>query len=257
MVSTTDKTRLLSQITVILVETLQGGNLGATARAMKNMGLSRLRLVRPKERINRECQKMARDALHLVEEASIFDSLEDATVDQHLTLGTTSLRGRTARREHLTPRQAVPIILETAAEHRVALVFGPERSGLDQNQLALCQRLISIPSSPQYPTLNLAQAVLIVAYELYNGILPEGPSSITLATQSDREEMYRQMQDLLIEIGFLQVSNPNHIMRSIRRFLGTADLTPRDVQILRGIFRQMEWFADQGRSLPAEKVRKR
>ena len=155
-----------------------------------------------------------------------------------------------------TPREIAPLIQEQAGFQRVALVFGPERRGLSDSQLARCQYLVSVPSNPDYSVLNLAQAVMVLAYEIFISTQGAGGEALELASDQEREQMFRRVEEVLVQIGFLSSQNPEHIMRSIRRFLGRADLTPRDVKILRGIMSQMQWYAQEGHKLPGEKIQK-
>jgi tRNA/rRNA methyltransferase len=238
----------LNHISVVLVEPREGGNIGSTARAMKNMGLQHLKLVNPLESINEQCRRMAGKAIELVCAAPIYSSVDEALTEENVVIGTTSSREREAKQRIHTPREIAALIRKYGESQRVALVFGPERSGLTDTQLARCQYLVSIPSSLDYPVLNLSQAVLVLAYE----ILTAGPISsdgnLQVASDEEREQMFSHMQQVLLDIGFLNPDNPSHIMRSIRRFLGRADLTPRDVQILRGIMTQMKWYVSQSPS---------
>jgi tRNA/rRNA methyltransferase len=244
-------------VSVVLVATQQPGNIGSAARAMYNMGLRRLKLVNPANRLNQECQKMAGKAIDLVLEASLHESLSEAVADDHLVVGTSSARDRKSRQKVHTPREIAPLLAEQASLHRIALVFGPERGGLTEEQLSLCQYLVSIPADIDYPVLNLAQAVLILTYELFLASPLSRPGEdLQLTSQEQREEMFCHIERVLLAIGFLSSENPGHIMRSIRRFLGKAELTDRDVRIVRGIMAQMEWYAREGHRLPPDKVRK-
>ncbi|MEE8348589.1 MAG: RNA methyltransferase [Acidobacteriota bacterium] len=250
------KTASPDSVSVVLVEPHKGGNIGAVARAMKNMGLEHLKLVAPLEQVTEECRMMAGKAIDLVTSARVYPSLDDAVSQDHLVVGTTSLRKREQSQPIHTPREIAPVILKHAASERVALVFGPERRGLSDSQLARCQYLVSIPSNPEHPVLNLSQAVLILTYEIFIGNPVTGEHALELATDEEREQMFRSMEEVLVQIGFLSSGNPEHIMNSVRRFLGRADLSPRDLQILRGIMSQMQWYAEEGYKLPGEKIKK-
>ena len=252
----TRKSNSTNNISIVLVDTLQPGNLGSVARAMKNMGLEQLKLVRPCDRQSGECQKMAVGAYDIVQEAQVFPSLREALATEHVVIGTTSARGRRQKQRLLTPRELAPKIKNYASEQNVSLVFGSERRGLNDQQISLCQYLVRIPSDPDFPTLNLAQAVLIVAYEIFAESSRDGGRSPELVTETERQEMFDHMEQVLIRIGFLSQSNPGHIMRSIRRFLGKAELTERDVQIVRGIMSQMDWYIRQGKDLKPSEIRK-
>jgi len=247
---------VFDHISVVLVETVQPGNIGSAARAMSNMGLSRLRLVRPRGVLSSECLKMAGKAVDIVTGAAVFDSLQEALEDQNIVIATTSSRDRAAKQRLYSPREVAPLVLEYTATQKVALVFGSEKRGLTDDHLALCQYLVTIPAHPGHPVLNLAQAVMVLAYEIYNGQEFDLSPRDVLASQQMRDEMFEHLEKTLLRIGFLSSSNPGHIMNSIRRFLGKAELMPRDIQIIRGILTQMEWFAEEGHKLEAEKVRK-
>jgi len=247
---------VFDHISVVLVETVQPGNIGSAARAMSNMGLSRLRLVRPRGVLSSECLKMAGKAVDIVTGAAVFDSLQEALEDQNIVIATTSSRDRAAKQRLYSPREVAPLVLEYTATQKVALVFGSEKRGLTDDHLALCQYLVTIPAHPGHPVLNLAQAVMVLAYEIYNCQEFDLSPHDVLASQQMRDEMFEHLEKTLLRIGFLSSSNPGHIMNSIRRFLGKAELMPRDIQIIRGILTQMEWFAEEGRKLEAEKVRK-
>lgn len=247
---------VFENISVVLVETHEPGNLGSVARAMANMGLSRLKLVNPCNRTARQCRMMAVSAFDLIENASVFPSLVEAIADEQVVVGTTSSRGRSQKVRLYPPREVAPIVWEFAESQKVALVFGPERRGLSEDDLALCQYLVTIPASEDLPTLNLAQAVLILAYEIWTFKPVNLQFRLPLAEESVKEQMFQHMEEVLIQIGFLSQDNPGHIMRSIRRLLSRAELTDRDVKIMRGIMSQMEWFAREGKKLTPEQVQK-
>jgi len=250
------RSEVLKNISIVLVETLQPGNLGSTARAMKNMGLERLKLVNPCTTNDDECRKLAVGAYDLIEKAQVCPSVEEALTEESIVVGTTSVRGRKQKVRIYTPREIAPIIWDYALSQQVSILFGPERRGLAENDLALCQYLVSIPSSAGFPTLNLAQAVLILAYEISSFSSPAQHPRLQLAPESERNQMYQHMENVLIQIGFLSRGNPGHMMRSIRRLLSRAELTERDVQIVRGIMSQMEWYSKEGRKMTAREIEK-
>lgn len=243
-------------ISVVLVGTLSGGNIGSVARAMKNMGLRRLKLVSPQEYMSEECRMMAGKAVHLVEEAQLYTSLNEAISEQNLIIGTTSSRSRRKRQSVYTPREIGKIVRKYARSQRVALLFGPERRGLSDTQLAKCHYVLSVPTDPEYPVLNLSHAVMILAYEIYGAVHPKRSQSKELASDQTREQMFRHVERVLIDIGFLSSHHPKHIMGSIRRLLGRAELSSRDIKIIRGVMAQMKWYTEEGYKLPAEKLRK-
>jgi len=246
----------LDNVSVLLVNPLQPGNVGAVARAMKNMGLRKLKLVGDSDLSSLECRKMAMHASDILDQARTFESFEAAVATAQLLVGTTSVRGRRRRTRVHTARAMAEIIKEYAASQKVCLVFGPERKGLSEDQLARCQYLVTIPASSEFPTLNLAQSVMIMAYELYTVEGRGEEVSIDLASQGEKDAMFQHMQDTLTEIGFLSQGTPGHIMRAIRRFLGKSDLTSKDVQIIRGIMSQMNWYGRSGSSMDPDEIKK-
>lgn len=197
---------------------------------------------------------MAVGAIDIVEAAPVFDTLDEALTGSHIVVGTTSGRERRQRQKVYTARELAPRIRHYALEHRVALVFGPERSGLDDQSLARCGYLVSIPADPAQQVLNLAQSVMVLAYEIFCArpapvATPEG-----LVDASTREEMFAHVERALSRIGFFQSDNRAHMMKSIRRLLGRTDLNRRDVRIIRGIMSQIEWFAGDVSEGDLEKI---
>ena len=199
---------------------------------------------------------MARGATGLLEAGQVYVSLDEALAEENVVVGTTSGRERGKKGPIYTPREIVPLLRQHASTQHVALVFGPERRGLSDEQLARCQYVVSIPSQPHSPVLNVAQSVMILAYELFTDQGTDFGAVDQLASDSERERMFRQAEQVLVDIGFLSARNPGHIVRAIRRSLSRAHLTSRDIRIIRGIFSQMEWYVHEGRALPVEEVRK-
>jgi len=250
-------TDTFQNIAVVLVDIYNGGNIGSVARAMKNMGLSRLKLVNPFRYMDEECRAMARGAVDLLSASRVFLSLDEALAGENVVIGTTSGRDRREESTVKTPRDIIPSILRYASSQRVALVFGPERRGLSDAQLARCQYVVSIPTDKEFPVLNLAQSVMIIAYEIFTSNNTEiRPVVSQLASDDKREQMFRQMEQVLVEVGFLSTRNPSHIMRAFRRVLERSSLTPRDVQIFRGAMSQLLWYVRKGWEFPTEKIRK-
>lgn len=248
--------RALENISILLVNPLQPGNVGSVARAMMNMGLSHLKLVGNIDLSALECRKMAMHAGNILDQARVFDDFEQAVAAEQLLVGTTSVRGRKKRTRVLTARAVAEIIREYAVSQKVCLVFGPERKGLSEAQLACCQYLVTIPASSKFPTLNLAQSVMVLAYEIYTAETQATEVSTDLASQGEKDAMFRHIQHTLTKIGFLSQGTPEHVMRAIRRILGRSGLSSRDVQILRGIMSQMDWYARAGSSMDPEEVKK-
>jgi tRNA/rRNA methyltransferase len=237
----------LDAFVVVLVEPRGPANVGAVARAMKNMGFRRLRLVKPVDWYGPEARMMALRARDVLESAQHFESLKEAVADCGHVVATTCRLG-SKRSGARPPRELASHLLSLASSNQVALVFGPEDRGLSNAELSLCQTICTIPANPEFSSLNLAQAVLLICYECYLAAQgePPPPPSPALATQAELEALYGQMRPELERIGFLTGSHQEHVMVAIRRMLERAELTSREVRILRGIFQQMKWFAEEG-----------
>ena len=240
----------LQNITIVLVRPQFAGNIGSVCRAMKNMGLSQLILVSPEQDpLSPEAKMMATSAKDLLQKAKIFSSLEEALLGFRWIAGTSARKGRN-RGPFITPREICPEIISQARSIPVAILFGPEDRGLTNEEIAPCQALISIPTHPHLSSLNLAQSVMLLSYELYLTNLSESPAGPSasgifpqLAEFQKVEKMYAHLEELLLRIGFLDPKNPKRIMHTMRRIFGRAKLSDRDVAVLRGIFRQLEWYA--------------
>ncbi len=251
----------MENLSIVLVGTLYGGNIGSAARAMMNMGIRDLRLVRPVEILTEECRNMAVNAWSLVESSRIYSSLGEAVSDASLVIGTTCQRGRRQKVREYSPREIAPLVKKNAYSSRVSIVFGPERGGLTEEELAECQYLVNIPASPDLPTLNLAQAVLIICYELFTcmeEVEDRGdiPPDFEYPTQEERAQMFAHIEKTLLSIGFLSTGNPAHIMLSLKRLLGGELLSRRDIKIIRGMMSRMDWFVEQGINLPPERIKR-
>jgi tRNA/rRNA methyltransferase len=235
----------LDNIVIILVGTKYPGNIGSAARAMQNMGLRHLHLAAPECAINDEARRMARRATNILGAARVFRSLRSALRGVRLVVGTTGKTGG-HRQQARSPRSLAPGILRLAETQRVGIVFGPEDTGLVDEDLLLCHLLARIPTDPGAHSINLAQAVMLVCYELYLSRSEHEPSCIPkLASVEEVEAMYQQLERALREIGFLHDENARHMMFRLRRLLGRAGLEHSDVTILRGIARQVAWFGSK------------
>jgi tRNA/rRNA methyltransferase len=235
---------LLDRTAVILVEPQTPGNLGMVSRAMKNMGLRELRVVKGCRIDHPDAFKFAVSARDVLLGAARFESLAEALADTTFSIATTRRLGK-YRQETMEPAEAVARLCSRIGAGRAALVFGREDNGLSTDELALCRWQATIPTSDEYGSLNVAQAVLIFCYELSRGIVG-GIESTTreIAATDDMEALYGQMEKTLFMIGFLDENNPAHLMRTLRRVFSRAELDGREVAVLRGMLSQMEWAAD-------------
>jgi tRNA/rRNA methyltransferase len=232
----------LENVIIILTGTKHPGNIGSAARAMANMGLSRLILAAPRCRVNDESYRMAKSGGFILESAKTFRSLKTALRGIRFLVGTTGKSGG-YRQEAFTPRELAPRIMDHAAKQKAGILFGPEDTGLIDEDLQLCQLLIRIPTHPRASSLNLAQAVMITSYELMMESRPRSPRMPKLASLEQTEAMYAQLEESLLDIGFLHEQNSRHMMFALRRLLGRAGLKSSDVGMLRGIARQIAWYA--------------
>lgn len=237
----------MENMRIVLVRPQGMMNIGSVARAMKNVGLTELALVEPAgSPTHPDALVMAVRAHDILRDALICSRLADAIADCTWVIGTTRRRGK-GRGGVIDPRQMASEIADIAQQNKVALVFGPEDRGLTNRDLDLCQRLVTIPTNDEYGSLNLAQAVMIICYEIYLATRRhEGASRpLRMATSEELEGMYRHMEEILLRIGFLDRNNPKRMMVALRRIFSRARLSPREVKIVRGICRQAQWYHGQ------------
>ena len=230
-------------IRIVLVGTTHPGNIGAVARAMKNMGLSDLRLVCPKYFPHEEATARASGASDLLDRAIVTETLAEALTDCVYVAGT-SARSRAINWPCMGPRDCAERMMRESVNGPVACVFGPEKTGLHNDDLDLCHTLLTIPTDPGFSSLNLAMAVQVVTYELrVASMLDEGPTFDVEAPPASSEEMeyfYTHLEQVLREIDFLDPDNPRHLMRRMRRLFVRARPDKNEVNILRGILRAID-----------------
>lgn len=210
---------------------------------MKNMGLKKLTLINPVDFMVDEGLKMAVDARNILEQSEIYSSLEEALKGTSMSIGTTRRKGKL--RKPVYPIRTIAARASSISEREeVALVFGREDKGLLTKELKLCTLLSTIPANEQFPSINLAQSVMITCYELF---LASGLAVIeknfSLAKFEEVEDFFNHLEETLIKIGFLNEAYPTSIMVALRRLFGKAHLEEREVKILRGILRQVLWYA--------------
>jgi TrmH family RNA methyltransferase len=210
---------------------------------MKNMGLSELILVNCQTELTVEATHFACGADDILENCRRFGSLTEALDSFNLSIGTSSRRIDWFPQVH-APHELAERLEDLSQNQKVALVFGPERTGLTNEHLHHCQWLVTIPSNPEFESMNLAHAVAIVSYEIYRHMAraPLG-RPFELARLDQLEAFFGQLEASLIEIGFLNQEDPKRIMATLRQILGRATLEERDVSILRGVLRQWSWYA--------------
>ena len=239
----------LARVTIVLVRPSRPANVAAACRAMKNMGLRRLRIVDPPEGLeDRDVRGPAYNAWDVLDGAEPASCLAEAVADSNLVVGTT---GRAELAGTWTPRQLAGEAAGRAAGGGLAVVFGPESSGLTSLELGLCHALVHVPTDPAQPSLNLAQAVLLLAYELRIGEGgQEPPADGERAAAGDLESALQELRCALLDIGYLDPLNPDHILVELRRLAARAGPTAREVTLLRGLARQMSWAGRVARGGP-------
>lgn len=234
-------TNSLDNVRIVLVHPTHPGNIGASARAMKTMGLSSLVLVNPKRFPDREAEALASGALDVLTEARVCASLDEALA------GTVLAAALSARQRELShtayhAREAAGIVLEQARQHPVALVFGGEISGLSNEEIIKCQMLVHIPANTDYASLNLAAAVQVMCYELRLALENPAPeqSGIEAASFEEVEMFYRHLEEVMVSTGYLNPDQPKRLMERLRRLFARARLEKEEVNVLRGVLKSFQ-----------------
>jgi tRNA/rRNA methyltransferase len=236
----------LDSVSIILVKPKFPENIGSVARAMKNMGLSRLVVVNGCSPLLANAYKLASGAEDILERAEEFLTLREAISEMGCVVGTTS-RGGKERVPDLTLEALVKKLIPLSQKNLIGLAFGSEKEGLTNEELSLCHLYARIPSMASFPSLNLAQAVMVVSYELFRASIEIPKKEIQLARAEELERMLEHMKKTLLRIGFLDSNNPQRIMRVLRRLFGRSQMDEREVKILEGIWSQMDHDSRIGR----------
>lgn len=247
---------MLQNIRVVLVNTSHPGNIGGAARAMKNMGVSRLVLVAPQDFPSAEAVARAAGAVDILDGARIVSTLEEALEGCSLVLGT-SARDRHIPWPLLDPRECATACMEQLEQAcEVALVFGREDSGLSNDELQRCHFHVHIPSDPEFSSLNLATAVQVLTYEVRMAWLAAQGQPTKMAklethaeqsslpvTADELERFYTHLESTLVQIGFHDPDNPRHLMSRLRRLYGRSNISKLEMNILRGILTETQKVA--------------
>lgn len=233
----------LNHIKVVLVETSHPGNIGSTARAMKTMGLEHLVLVNPKVFPSEEANSLACGAVDILENCQVVASLNEAVGDCQKVYACTA-RARELDWPMSSPREMAKDALELTRRGAIAIVFGPERTGLSNEALWLCDAGVCIPTSSTFRSLNLAQAVQLIAYELRvhleEGVTKEPLVEEPRATHAAMERFYAALERLMLDVEFMHQDEPKRLMPKLRRLFNRASITISEMNILRGIITQIE-----------------
>lgn len=237
---------VMHNIAVVLNEPRYSENIGAAARCCKNMGIRDLILVRPQNLEMENVLKMAtHEAVDVVNNMQIHDNLITALSDFQYAVGTTARVGRQRLTTH-TPRQMAEKLVGISQENRIALVFGSEKYGLTNDDLRLCHAIVTIPTA-DFSSINLAQSVMILCYELFVCQLDVPIHVPKQASIMELEGLFQHMEELFLKIGLIRPENPEYWMTNVRKGLTRIGLSSKDVKIARGFCRQMLWALERGR----------
>jgi TrmH family RNA methyltransferase len=238
--------RHLANVTVILVEPAVPGNIGSAARAMKTMGLSDLVVLNgPKDfQTHQQTIMLGHGAGDLLENARLATTWEEATDGLHWLVGATHRKRRAQFPQIVEARHAAAKIAGLSHKHRVGIVFGREEAGLSDTELRRCHDIVGVPQAADHPSLNLAQAVMLFAYEIYLASMGDIPKPrYNLATVHEVESLLKHLADSLAKIGFRpHQGEPDSFIRSLRRVIARAPLEKRDCNVLHRICQQIDYY---------------
>jgi tRNA/rRNA methyltransferase len=239
---------VLNNIRIVLVGTLYSGNVGSVCRAMANMGITDLVLAAPRICDNwEEAARMAVHADNILANHRKVETLAEAVADCSWVVGTTA-RGGLYRQHVKAPRELAPELLKLAAQGRVALVFGREDKGLNNEEIGICTHLIRVPVHPEYASLNLSQAVLLCCYELYSALGTYEPpvEKSVPASAAQKLKLLEKWRTMLLTIGFMKEDKADHMMQGVQRIFSRGTFSEDDVAIMMGVARQADWAAQHG-----------
>jgi tRNA/rRNA methyltransferase len=243
---------MLENCRVVLMRPRIAANLGATARVMRNMGVSDLVLVAPQaDPLDPEARKLSAHGEVILRRARVVSDLGQAVADGVMVAATSAKTGGLFRRQSVgAPDEIIPHLAEEMSRSRVALIFGTEATGLTNAEIARCHFLIHIPTNPDYPTLNLAQAVTICLYELRRAWLksPQLTESMPMtASMEVQERMFADLRSALEDIHFLYRPKADSLMHAVRHLIGRAKPSEMEVEVLLGLARQIRWYVEHHR----------
>jgi len=229
-------------ISIVLKQPRCSENIGAAARVIRNMGMGKLVLVDPKNYDLTRALKMATHfALDVVEQMEVYENLQEALSPYNYVVGTTARLGK-KRRQINTPSKMAKDLVSISGENLIAVVFGPEDKGLANEDIRLCDALVNIPTA-KFSSLNLAQAVMIICYEIFIARQNEEKKfTPRLASRYEMEGMYEQLKEILVRICYISPDNPDYWMNKLRNFFSRLQLQAREVSVIRGICRQIDWY---------------
>jgi TrmH family RNA methyltransferase len=235
---------ILAQIKIVLVKTSHPGNIGAAARAMKNMGLSNLVLVKPKIFPAYEADRRASGAIDILEQCTVVETLDEAIKDCHFVVAS-SARKRQFKIDQLDLREMAHTIVTNVTEGcKVAILFGTERTGLTNEELEKAHVFLTVPCNSEYSSLNVASTVQLVAYECRMAAMQQSENKdslahVQVANADDLSGLIAHLEDVLIKVGYLDPKVPKKLMRRLQRFYQKARPTSEEINVWRGIFNKI------------------
>ena len=247
----------LNNITIVLHKPRYSENIGAAARAMCNMGIDRLIVVEPKSYDLYKVLKLATHvASNVIEKSKICANLKDALAPYNYVVGATARLGGQRQVIH-TPSKLAQMLIPISIENQIAILFGPEDRGLSNEDIRLCHELVNIPTA-KFASLNIAQAVMIICYEIFSGRREENKTfTPRLANRHELDGMYNQLKELLVRISYINAENPDYWMNKLRHFCTRMKLQAKEVSMIRGICRQVDWYGkkchEEGRKIQQNK----
>lgn len=228
-----------NNIRIILHQTSHPGNIGATARAMWTMGLDSLCLVSPKSFPDPIAVSRAAGSEHILEKALVVETLDEALADCGIIIGT-SAQNRHLPWPQLSPKECAQRVASESRQQMVGILFGPERTGLSNEDLQRCHYQVAIPANPEYSSLNLAMAVQVICYEIYGALLdPIEQESRVLANDAQMQSFFLHLDKLLDEIHFRKPTSSPDLMPKLKRIFNRAQLDEDDINLLRGVFKKI------------------
>lgn len=232
----------LDNISIVLQKPRYPENIGAAARAIRNMGIGQLIVVDPKNFDLAKILKMATHAASdVVERTRIYDDLKEALAPYNYVVGTTARLGG-ERQVITTPSRLAQRLVSISQENRIAILFGPEDRGLSNIDIRYCHTLVNIPTAG-FSSLNLAQSVMVICYEVFRATQEENKEfTPRLASRYELDGMYDQLKDILVRIGYINPENPDYWINKLRHFFTRLQLRAKEVNIIRGICRQIDWY---------------
>lgn len=229
----------------VLVEPKTPGNVGAAARALKTMGFSNLVLVNPCDINDPEAVWLAHASEDILENARIFDTLQEAVKDIHFVVGTTQ-RERSFHLPYYTPPELAKKVMPISLDHKIAIVFGREKSGLNNNEITLCNAISTIPADTKHPSLNLAQSVMIYSYELFNAAYSDLKKyNWRLANQKQVENLYSSLRKSLERVNFVPIDSWENFIMRFNRLMGRGNPEVRDINVWFKIIKAFDQYIDQ------------